>query len=179
MTKVVCVIPAASAATRNKDYFEIYKTVLHQYTISRIIVLFPQTHPGIFVSAASSYANTRVIVTPMGVENPYAGFSGFKQVIEQGINYVIKDVPDKIIIITSGGTTKMGHLVTLLGNVCETFSWEVSYLWLAKSPSSPKYKVTVLPKIVSKFSDRFEVNIKNEKSQKPIIEVVGPKRKIT
>jgi len=156
---LTCVIPASSSAMKDDKYFEVYKKVFKEYDILRIIVVFPAHCGKIFLNAALSFSKTQTKVTPITVKQPYSGLSGFAESLQQAIPYIVSDSPDEVAIITSGGTTKMGHMVKLIGHITSQFGWEVSFLWVAKSPRNPEYTVTYLPKVVVKHSEAFLVEL--------------------
>ena len=158
------IVPAASTAVKNRDYFEIYKQIFKANTILRLIIVYPMCNPQIFVNAAAGYADTKIIVTPYAVQNPYYGHSELKEVIQRLVPILAKDNPDEIVIITSGGTTKMGHMVSLVGNISSQFGWEVFYYWVAKSPTKSDFVVTKLPEVICEYTDDFSVIFLEEKN---------------
>lgn len=159
---LTCVIPASSSAMKDDKYFETYKEVFEEYDIVRIIVVFPANSGKIFLNAALSFGSTQTKVTPIAVKQPYSGLLGFAESLKLAIPHIVSDSPDEVAIITSGGTTKMGHMVKLIGHIASQFGWEVSFLWVAKSPKNPKYTVTKLPKVIVKYSDSFLVELSED-----------------
>ena len=172
MTKtLVCVVPASSSAMKDDTYFEAYKKVFKEYDILRMIVVFPANSGKIFLNAAMTFGDTKTKVTPITVKQPYSGLTGFAESLKRAIPHIVSDSPDEVAIITSGGTTKMGHMVKLIGHITSQFGWEVSFLWVAKSPNSPEYTVTYLPKVMVKHSETFMVELKEAEGQKPTLVV--------
>ena len=159
---LTCVIPASSSAMKDDKYFEAYKKVFKEYDIVRLIVVFPASSGKIFLNAALSFDKTQTKVTPITVKQPYSGLSGFAESLKQAIPHIVSDSPDEVAIITSGGTTKMGHMVKLIGHIASQFGWEVSFLWVAKSPKKPEYTVTKLPRVTIKHSNEFLVELSKD-----------------
>lgn len=163
----VCIIPASSSAMKGTNYFEIYKDVLKQYKLLRMIVLFPLDCSMVFIKASQAYNRRKTKVSPFPIKSPHAGLDGFEEVLKECLPQIVLDNPDEVVVVTSGGTTKMGHMVKLVGHITSQFGWEVSYLWVAKAPNSAKYEVTYLPEVEVKYSDKFSASLVGEADGAP------------
>lgn len=161
MKSAVCLIPASSAASKDPKYFETYLEVFKEYNVLRLIIVFPASMGGLFVNASVVYSKEATKVTPMTIKQPYHGLSGFAESLKQAIPLIVRDNPDVVLVVTSGGTTKLGHIVKLIGDVTSRFGWEVFYLWVAKGPNDKKYTATYQPKVCIKYADKFSVELKD------------------
>ncbi len=175
MTKksVVCIIPAASSALKDPKYFEIYKEILVDYWIKRLIIVYPLANPLIFISASSSYSSSRIKVSPVPIQKPFYGLDGIARAMKEILMLIVQDNPSEVKVVTSGGTTKMGHIVRLTGDVTSHLGWEVSYLWLAKSPGKAEIQTTVLPTLTYSNAEAYDV-VLQEDIKHPVIEVKYP-----
>lgn len=134
-----------------------------------MIVVYPRANPGVFVSAAEHYSATKIIVTPYPVDSPFHGLAGLDDILIKCIPMIVKDNPDNVMVITSGGTTKMGHMVKLLGHIAASFGWKVNYLWVAKSPKNKEYVTTWLPTVEIKYADVYDVLLVGDKQHAKVV----------
>lgn len=169
MKSAVCIIPASSAASKDSKYFETYLDVFKKYNVLRLIVVFPAAMGGLFVNASVTYSRENTKVTPITIKQPYSGLSGFAESLQRSIPLIARDDPDEVLIVTSGGTTKLGHIVKLIGDVASRFGWEASYLWVAKAPNQAKYTATFLPEVCVKYTDKFSVMLEDGPEGKLIV----------
>lgn len=169
MKSAVCIIPASSAASKDAKYFETYLDVFKDYNVLRLIIVFPATMGGLFVNASVTYSDEATKVTPITIKQPYSGLSGFADSLQRAVPLIVRDNPDEVLVVTSGGTTKLGHIVKLIGDVASRFGWEASFLWVAKPPNQTKYIATRVPDVCVKYTNKFSVELEDGPNGKLIV----------
>jgi len=117
------------------------------------IVIFPCRYPKIFCHAYE--LSGLGSISPVPIKEAYTGLEDIVPALRCSLNKIIDVCPDEVHIITSGGTTKIGNIAILIGNLSEKFGLNVKYLWAARPETSKEYKITYLPPIKSEFSDEL------------------------
>lgn len=159
---LTCIIPASSSASKKSTYFEVYKKIFFEkYSVIRLLVLFPLSQSHVFVNAADTYASyIRTKVTPLPMSSVFDTTDGIEDVLRRAIPHIVADNPDEVAIVTSGGTTKMGHTVEYIGDAASQLGWEVFALWVAKPPNGDDdYSVTYKPRLKLRYGKAFNVSM--------------------
>ena len=148
------VFPTGQSASQREDYFDIFDDYIRLNSIKSSIVIYPKSLIKIVGHAGNLTKRTSLVPVPM--HNPFIGTEDYQPALKIMFSSITRNSPDTLHIVTSGGTTKIGNLATLTGNIAEKFGIEVRYIWAAKD-SHGNYRIEAMPKVTNKQSSEFDV----------------------
>ena len=150
------VFPSGQTASQSTEYFDVFSSYIASEGIVSSVIIYPRSFTKVLANTDVLTKQTSLI--PVPVQDPYSGTDDFLSAIKIMFSYIVRNAPNVIHIVTSGGTTKISTLAILTGNLAEKFGIKVRYLWVAKN-SHGVYQINLSPKIVRKESDDFSITI--------------------
>ncbi len=152
--KSTIVFPTGQTASQNDKYFEAFEPYIASVNAGSSIVIYPKTLIKIIDNAMCLTKKTSLV--PVPIQDPYSGIDDFPYAIKLMFSSILRNAPDTMHIVTSGGTTKIGNLAVLVGNLAEKFGIDVHYIWAAKDKHGV-YCINKMPKLISAEASEFDV----------------------
>ncbi len=152
--KSTIVFPTGQTASQNDKYFEAFEPYMADENVGSSIVIYPKTLMKVIDNAICLTKKTSLV--PVPIQDPYSGVDDFPYAIKLMFSSILRNSPDVLHVVTSGGTTKIGNLAVLTGNLAEKFGIDVHYIWAAKDKHGV-YCINRMPKIVSEKASDFDV----------------------
>lgn len=152
--KSMIIFPTGQSASQDCDYFEVFTAYMREHDICSSIVLYPKASHKIIEHAVTLTKCASLV--PVPIANPYSGTADYPNAIKLAFSSILRNVPEELHVVTSGGTSKIGNLAVLIGNLAEKFGIDADYIWAAKD-NKGVYQINKVPKIISEAAEEFDV----------------------
>ncbi len=152
--RAMIVFPTGQTASQNDKYFDVFSTYILNENIKASLVVYPKDLTKVLSNAASLTKRTSLV--PVPITDAFSGTADFPYALKIMFSTIIRSATEKLHIVTSGGTTKIGNLAVLAGNLAEKFGLEVKYLWAARDKHGI-YQINPMPKIHLKEAAEFDI----------------------
>lgn len=152
--RAMIVFPTGQTASKNDKYFDVFSQYIATENIKSSLVVYPKDMTEILSNAASLTKRTSLVPVPM--TDAFSGTRDFPYALKIMFSTITRSATEKLHIVTSGGTTKIGNLAVLAGNLAERFGLEVKYLWAARDKHGI-YQINPMPRIIRKEAAEFDI----------------------
>jgi hypothetical protein len=158
MSGGIIIFPTGQTASKDIRYFDVFESYIREEGITSLIIIYPVDMGRIVTNATERLGEiTTIIAVP--VADPFYGEKDLLSPLKIIMGHLNIIRPEKVHIVTSGGTSKIGTLAHRIGAISEKeLGAEIFFVWASKKDGGRDFHINQMPKLYHEPSNSFRVD---------------------